>query len=332
MIEAKAVPYEKRMTLGKVISFTVAKVFKEITAVGQWILLMLLMVLINLIPMALIVISIMGSFSYLPALGATSNPFESANLALMIPGAVLMLLAIIADIGFGIFTLAWFNRLGLDAFEGQKRAFGERFKLGMKETYRLVGPVLLLGIFGLLAMIPNYIVSAMDIGSGISGDMAPFTSPLATLFYFVGLCVSYFITIKTIAAYGLLLENPEMQVMECFKASFAMTKGRGWRILGYFICLLIIIILVCLALAIPGLLVWLVVLATDFSVGVTVIAVVVSIVLYMLMIAFGSGVQGMFTAGVYKHLMIEHTEEVTEVADGHSAFETIEREDEKEQE
>lgn len=322
MIEAKAVPYVRKMTVGKVISFTVAKVFKEIGAVGQWALLLLLMFLINLIPIALIFISIIGSFSYLPALSAASNPFQNANLALMIPGAVLMLLVIVADIGFGIFSLAWFNRLGLDAFDGEQRIFGDRFKLAMKETYRLVAPVLLLGLSGLIAMIPYYISDAMDTASGMATGSGALSSGWSTLLYFVGLTISYFISVKTVASYGLLLENPEMQVMDCFKESFAMTKGRGWRILGYYICLGLIILLFYVALAIPAVIIWVVVAATDFSIGVMVIAVVLSVILYMIIMAFGSSAQGMFTAGIYKFLMIEHTEEVIEQFSASEALDT----------
>lgn len=332
MIEAKAVPYQRKMTVGKVISFTFAKVFKEINGVGQWILLMLLVALMNLIPLGLIMFSIMGTYSYLPALGSVPNPFENANLAFLIPGAVLMLLVFIADIGFGIFSLAWFNRLGLDAFDGEKRLFGERFKLAMTETYRLVGPVLLLGLAGIVAMIPYYISSAVDAGGSLVSDPAPVTSGLTRIFYFVGLCISYYISVKTVASYGLLLEKPELQIMECFKTSFDMTKGRGWRILGYYICLGILVFLLCLALIIPGIIVWVVAAVTDFNIGATVIAVVLSSVLYMLLLAFSGAAQGMFTAGVYKFLMIEHTEEVVETATVSESLEVVEVPEENEKE
>lgn len=328
MIEARAVPYQRKMTLGKVLSFAFASFFKNITAVGQWMLLSLLLIIINVVPLALIVFSIMGSSTYLPAIESMGNPYENANLALMIPGAVLMLLVLIIDIGFFIFTSAWFNRLGLDAFEGKKRIFGERFKLGMKDTYRLVGPLLLLYILGWISMAPSYIVSAIDVGNGMNGDVMPFTSPMAALFYFIALVLMYFVIVRTIAIYGILLENPEMQVMDCFKESFAMTKGRGWRILGYMISLMIITSLAGGALFVPFIMIWFVPALTNFNIGITVVAILLSIIFYMVVIAFGTGTMGMLTAGIYKFLMIEHTEEVAEPLSVSNSYETIENTEE----
>lgn len=320
MIEAKAVPFEKKMTVGKVVSFVFAKIFKEISAVGQWLLLTLLVVLINIIPLALLVFSIGASAAYLPTGGSSMNPFENANLSLLIPAAILMLVVFVGDIVFGIFSTAWFNRLGLDAFDGIKRVFGERFKLAMKETWRLIAPILLLSLVGIIIMIPYYIVSAMDSANAVMTMdyvAGPFSSPLATLFYFAGMIGAYYVSIKTVASYGILLENPEMQVMDCFKESFAMTKGRGWRIFGYYITFGILLVLLFIGLIIPIVIVWVVVSMTEFNIGVTVVAVVLSTLLYMLILAFATGTQGLFTAVVYKYLMIEHSEDLpTEVGSG----------------
>ncbi len=321
MIEAKAVPYEKKMTVGKVVSFVFAKVFKEFSAVGQWLLVTLLVGLVNAIPLGLIIASLGFNAQYIPTTGAYGNPFENANLGLMVSGAILMLVVLIADIVYGIFTIAWFNRLGLDAFDGIKRVFGERFKLAMKETWRLLAPILLLALFGIVIMIPYYVVNAVDTANvtmNMAYGEAPFlsafslifSSPLATIFYFAAIIATVYISVKTVAVYGILLENREVQVMEGFKKSFEMTKGRGWRIFGYAVALVLLLILVYLAVVILFVIIWFVVGVSGFGTGIIAIAAVLSILIYVTFISFVVGARGFFTAAVYKYLMIEHSEDL----------------------
>ncbi len=318
MIEAKSVPFEKRMTLGKVISFTFGKFFKEIAAVGQWLLLMLGVALLNALPIGLIAVSIDWKNAYLPVMGLPASPFDTANMGLLISGCILLLVVLIFDIVFAFYTTAWFNRLGLDAFDGNKRVFGERFNLAFKDLWRLVAPLLLLSLVGIIAMIPYYIVNAMNTMNAVSTMMMETSqpsSPLEIIFYILGMIVAYYVSIKTTAVYGILLENPEMQVMDCFKQSFAMTKGRGWRILGYMISLGLLLVLAFIALFIPGIIVWVIAGVTQFNIGVTGFAVVVTIILYLVLFALSAGIQGMFVAAIYKYLVIEHSEDTPAITE-----------------
>lgn len=302
MRPAQDVPSNKKMTLDQVLTFSFVTLMREKAAYGQWMLLCLVVVLLNLLPVGVFLLGIDFN-NTLPFYAAPEAILEQLNGGAVITSVILLLVALLVDLVFAFYSGAWFYRVALDAQSGEERSFIERLGLGMKDLGKLVAPMILLGVFNIVCMVPYYIVDGVMTASGSDG-----LSGLALIFYAIGMFGSFFLAVKLICAYGLILvEN--YGVMDAFKESFTMTGGRGWRIFGYSIVIGLLGILLALVTAIPLVAIWAVTFMTDFTPALLGAAIILTILFYLVMMVVQSGINANMTMAVYRGLRIEHSED-----------------------
>lgn len=299
---ANEVPRHKKMSLDQILSFSFSTLFKERSAYGQWLLLSMIVVVINLIPVGIFIMGV--DFSGTIPLYATSEEiFKNINMGSMMAASLLFMVALLLDLVFAFFSSAWLLRLGLDAYDGVKRNFKERLGLSFRDLGKIIGPALLLGIFNFIILLPYMVLSAVSETNQDTGLMVA-----AMLCYFLGILVMVFVSVKISCLFGLILDR-EMPFMEALKLSIAMTKGRGWRIFGYQFLISLLSGLLVFAIFIPAMILWVVTIVANFNASLLGASIVLSIIVYMIALCIQYGVSCNLPMAVYRRLEIEHSED-----------------------
>ena len=299
---ANEVPRHKKMTLDQIMSFSFSTLFKERSAYGQWLLLSMIVVVVNLIPVGIFIMGIDFSGT-IPIYATSEEVFKNLNMGSMMAASLLFMVALLLDLVFAFFSSAWLLRLGLDAYDGVKRNFKERLGQSFKDLGKIIGPALLLGIFNFIVLLPYIVLSAM---SDASQDTALLGASM--LCYFLGVLVMVFVSVKLSCLFGLILDR-DMPFMEALKLSFAMTKGRGWRIFGYKFLINILSGLLVFAIFIPAMILWAVTIVANFDASLLGASVVLSIIVYMVALCIQYGVSCNLPMAVYRCLEKEHSED-----------------------
>jgi membrane-anchored glycerophosphoryl diester phosphodiesterase (GDPDase) len=152
-------------------------------------------------------------------------------------------------------------------------------------------------------MMPYFVTNVMS-------KMNPSTqlAGVSLLLEFLYYIIIYFVMVKIACMYGLMLDR-KMRFVEALKTSIQMVKGRGWRILGYYLLIallsFILIIILCI---IPSIL-WTVTFVTGFAPAMIGLSVLVSVVVYTLMICIQIAISGNMQMAIYRYLEIEHSED-----------------------
>lgn len=303
MRPAKEVHYTKKMSLDQVLTFSFSNIFKQVGAYGQWLLLSLIVVVINLIPVGAVLLGIDFS-SNIPFYMSPETAFENVNAGMMGLAAVTFIIAVIVDIFFAFYSTTWFFRVGLDGYDGVKRSFGERIQITFKEMGPIAALTLLIGIISFVILLPYLGLNLL----ATFGESAELES-LSMLVYFISLPFVYFLSVKFSCAYGLILEQHK-GIVEAMKLSWQMTKGRGWRIFGYMFIIGLLSGLLILCAMIPAGILWIIAALAEFTPALLGVSIVISIVTYMVMICVQYGISSNMPIAVYKRLCIEHEEEV----------------------
>ena len=291
------------MTLDQVLTFSFSNIFRQAGAYGQWLLLSLIVVVINLIPVGAVLLGIDFSSS-IPFYMSPESAFENVNAGMMGLAAVTFIIAILVDIFFAFYSATWFYRVGLDGYDGVKRSFGERIGLGFKELGPIAALTLLIGIVSFVILLPYLGINLLATFSQ-SAEL----ESLSLLIYFITLPFVYFLSVKFSCAYGLILEEHK-GIVESMKLSWQMTKGRGWRIFGYMFLIGLLAGLLIMCLLIPAVILWVITAVAEFTPALVGISIVISILTYMAMICVQYGITANMPIAVYKRLSIEHAEEL----------------------
>lgn len=303
MRPAKEVHYTKKMNLDHILTFSFSNLFKQFSAYSQWVLLSLIIVVINLIPVGIVLMGIDFGGS-IPVYAAPEEIFNNVNVGLIGLASIFFIIAILIDIFFAFYSSVWFYRVGLDGYDGVKRSFGERFKLGFRELPKVAAASILIALIVLAFMIP-YI--AVDFVSEATGSM--FWAGLGVLLYVIYMVAAYTISIRLSCTISLIMDG-EQGVIEAIKTSWAMTKGRSWRILGYMLLIGLLGGLLIVGLMIPAIILWVVTAVADFTPALLGITIIFSILSYMIIIGIQMGITTNMPVAIYKRLCIEHEEEL----------------------
>ncbi len=317
---AKEVPRAKKMKVDQILSFSFSALIKERAAYGQWMLMGLIIAIINLLPVGVLALG-MDFNSNFSILVEPERYFENINVSTIVAASILLLIAGLIDLVFAFFSASWFLRLGLDAYDSVTRSFKERFNIAFKDLGRLIGPMILVGIFNFVVLLPYTITNTI---AGINPDAS--MSNLSVGFYLIGLIVIYFVVIKITCLYGLLLDR-DLGFVEAVKTSIQMTKGRWWRIFGYYFLVGLLSIVMGLIFSIIPIVLWVVTGVSGFAAAMVGVSVLLTVVAYVLMICASEGVSSNMQMAIYRCLEIEHSEdEILQTTD--ATFNSIENSDE----
>lgn len=308
MRPANEVHYSKKMTLDQVLTFSFSNIFKQVGAYGQWLLLSLIVVMINLVPVGAILLGIDFS-SNIPFYLSPETAFENVNAGMIGLAAVTFIIAVLIDIFFAFFSATWFYRVGLDGYDGVKRSFGERLRLAFQELGPIAAVTLLIGIISFVILMPYLGINFL----ATFGESAELEA-LSLVVYLITLPFVYFLSVKFSCAYGLILEEHK-GIMESMKLSWQMTKGRGWRIFGYLFLVGLLAGLLIMCLMIPAIILWVVTALAEFTPALLGISIVLSIITYMVMVCIQYGITSNLPIAVYKRLCIEHAEDAPALGD-----------------
>ncbi len=303
MRPAKEVHYTKKMTLDQVLTFSFSNLFKQFGAYSQWLLLSLIIVVVNLIPVGIVLMGIDFSGN-IPVYAAPEEIFNNVDVGMIGLATVFFIVAILIDIFFAFYSSAWFYRAGLDGYDDIKRSFGERINVGFKDLGPVAAASLLIGIIVFAFMLP-YLVTNMI---GTLSENAVMEG-ISVVLYVIYLVAVYIISVRLSCVFGLILDGNE-GVIESIKTSWAMTKGRFWRIFGYMLLIGILAGLLILVLVIPLVILWTVTAVANFTPALLGITIIFSIVGYMVMICMQLGISTSMPIAVYKLLCIEHAEDL----------------------
>jgi membrane-anchored glycerophosphoryl diester phosphodiesterase (GDPDase) len=320
MRNAKEVPRAKKMKVDQILSFSFSALIKEKAAYGQWMLMGLIIAIINLLPVGVFALG-MDFNSNFSILVEPERYFENINVTTIVAASILLLIAGLIDLVFAFFSASWFLRLGLDAYDSVTRSFKERFNMAFKDLGRLIGPMILVGIFNFVVLLPYTITNTI---SGINPD--PSMVSLSMGLYFIGLFVIYFVVIKISCLYGILLDR-ELGFVEAVKTSIQMTKGRWWRIFGYYFLVGLLSIVMGLVFCIIPIILWVVTVVSGFAAAMVGVSVLLTVVAYVLMICASEGVSSNMQMAIYRCLEIEHSEDET-LQTPDATFNAIENSDE----
>lgn len=299
---AKEVPRAKKMTVDQILSFSFSTLMKERAAYGQWMLMGLIIAIINLLPVGVFALG-MDFNSNFSIWVEPERYFENINVSTIVAASILLLIAGLIDLVFAFFSTSWFLRLGLDAYDSVTRSFKERFNMAFKDLGRLIGPMILVGIFNFVVLLPYTITNTI---AGINPDAS--MSDLSVGLYIIGLIVIYFVVIKITCLYGLLLDR-DLGFVEAVKTSIQMTKGRWWRIFGYYFLVGLLSIVMGLIFCIIPIILWVVTGVSGFAAAMVGISVLLTVVAYVLMICASEGVSSNMQMAIYRCLEIEHSED-----------------------
>lgn len=302
MRPAGEVAYNKKMKLDHVLTFSFSNLFRQKASYGQWLLLSLIVVIINLIPVGVMLLGFDFNSS-IPFYSSPESAIENVNAGIMGVAAILFLIVFIFDIFFAFYSSAWFLRTGLDGYDFETRTFGERISKCFSDLGPIAAVTFLLGIINFVFMLPYLVTNIMVEVTGNESLAA-----LSMLFYVVFLVIAYFINVKFSCAYGLILEQRK-GVIESLKLSWEMTKGRGWRIFGYAFLIALLAGMLVFSIFIPVIILWVIAIVSEFAPAVLGITIVLSVISYMVAICIQYGISCNMPIAVYKRLVIEHEEE-----------------------
>lgn len=301
---ANEVPRVKRMSVDQILSFSFSTLIKERAVYGQWMLMGLIIAIINLLPVGVFVLGMDFNSSF-SILQEPERYFENINMTTIAVASILLLVAGLVDLVFAFFSASWFMRLGLDAYDSVTRSFNERFGMAFKDLGRLIGPMILVGIFYFVVMLP-YLVT--DVMANMNPDLS--LKGLSLILQFLYYVITYFVLIKISCLYGLLLDR-ELGLVESVKTSIQMTKGRWWRIFGYYFLVGLLLIVMGLVFCILPIILWVVTGFSGFAPAMVGFSVLLTVVFYVLIICFSEGVSANMQMAIYRCLETEHSEDDT---------------------
>lgn len=302
MIEAKQVPRHRKMTVDEVMAFSF-KVLPKQFLNGIWWLLSLFLVIILNIAAAVFIISIFDSNSTIPLLAMLDSGYMP-DLDRYLVFALLMGLILLAlDFIYSLFSTAYIFRLGIDAWHKQERTFGERLALAYKEGWALAGVTGLYAAAVTVITVISFVVTYTSVFTDAYWILA-----IQIVFNFASSVVMYYLSVKLSCWIPLIMEE-YYGTFEAIRVSFAMTKGRGWRIFGY---LILIGLILGFGVAFAGLMlggIGVLLIAISESPFVVAPGIILILIAYLGAILIVSLGEINTTVGVYYGLLKEHTED-----------------------
>jgi hypothetical protein len=121
----------------------------------------------------------------------------------------------------------------------------ESFLSGFKEFFRIFKLQLLIFVITLPLLIPSFYITA-NAQSHSSEDLRFYS-----YWYLIAMVIFFYISIRAIFMYFIMLDYPELNAFQTIKKSFALTKGRFFYLFGSVILFILISICSVFLLLIP---------------------------------------------------------------------------------
>lgn len=307
MIEAKHVPRHRKMTIDEMMAFCFKSLPKQFLNGIWWLVGLVLVALLN-IAAVFFAVYLFDSNSTIPLLAfLDSGSLPDLDMP-FISGFILTLLLLAVDFIYALFATAYIYRLGLDAGYGTQRSFGERLSLAYKEGWALAGVG---GLYVLMVILMMTVSLVVTFGATFT-DLY-WLLGIQILFELVSTVALYYFSVKLSCWIPLIIEEG-YTTFEAWSMSFAMTKGRGWRIFGYQILIGLIVgigamlMLLILGGAGVGLIL------ADLNGFISALGGILVTLAYFAFIAVVTLVDVNLSVGIYNALDREHTEDLPQEA------------------